>query len=467
MITKEKIVFLATESTAHERELVYQEYFSKQKTEYALPEIVAQMEKAQDVVIRANHRGPMLISGPAGSGKTTLALHRVAYLAQSPDVSDKFSPTSIIVFVQDEGTRDYFSHLLPELGIKGVTITTFASWAMKVLDLSGFKYVDRIGEIEKEKDLFESKKREAIKNVESSAEGSHPFAILEQVYAKTFSNEQTAMFVGQKQKKQLDRFDLTALLLLHKKTHKRLTLMQDYYQMDKVGAGATKGVGRFPVTYSLMIFDEFQNYLPEQIRLAKSTLDEEHNAVMYVGDMAQQTKLGTIRKWSDASEQITEERSVMLHKVYRNTKHILQYIQSVGYDIEIIDGLKQGVPVEEKVCSTIEEQVAHVKNLLESYTGTVGILAKDKETTDVFAALKSERVQVMTMHEAQGVEFGLVCIVGITKELFGIEYKKDFPALAEEKKKMNEDLLYVALTRAIDELHVLGECTLGEAIDKN
>ena len=44
-----------------------------------------QMEKAQDQVIRAHHAGPLVISGPAGSGKTTLALHRVAFLTQSPE----------------------------------------------------------------------------------------------------------------------------------------------------------------------------------------------------------------------------------------------------------------------------------------------------------------------------------------------------------------------------------------------
>ena len=81
MIVDGKIKFLSSESIDAPRELVYEEYFSTQKTGFILPEIVAQMEKAQDQVIRAYHIGPFLISGPAGSGKTTLALHRVAYLA--------------------------------------------------------------------------------------------------------------------------------------------------------------------------------------------------------------------------------------------------------------------------------------------------------------------------------------------------------------------------------------------------
>lgn len=66
------------------------------------------MEKAQDQVIRASHKGSLVIGGPAGSGKTTLALHRVAYLTQAPETSEFYPTKSIIVFVQDTGTKITF-----------------------------------------------------------------------------------------------------------------------------------------------------------------------------------------------------------------------------------------------------------------------------------------------------------------------------------------------------------------------
>ena len=135
MIVDGKIKFLSSESIDMPRELIYEEYFSSRKSGFMLPEIVSQMEKAQDQVIRANHVGPFLISGPAGSGKTTLALHRVAYLVQSPDLSKLYPSKSIAVFVQDNGTKEYFSQLLPELGIDDVSITTFSEWAFQILEL--------------------------------------------------------------------------------------------------------------------------------------------------------------------------------------------------------------------------------------------------------------------------------------------------------------------------------------------
>lgn len=464
MISDEKIVFLATESLGHDRELVYQEYFSHQKKGFVLPEIVAQMEKAQDTVIRANHRGPLVISGPAGSGKTTLALHRVAYMLQSPDVSEQFPPTSVIVFVQDEGTRDYFSQLLPQLGIKGVTISTFAQWAMQVLDLQGYEFVYRYGHTELEKDMYEFKKYEALEHINYDAiVYKDIFQKLASVYDMS-SDKEKSYLSEQKNKKILDRFDLTILLLLYKKQQGRLTMMQEYYQMSKNNA-AIKKVGRFPIEYTLMIFDEFQNYLQAQIKLAKSTLEEKNNAVMYVGDMAQQTQFATIQNWGQADESISDDRQVVLQKVYRNTKNILKYIVSIGYDIDIIDTLGEGAPVTEKVFVSKDEEIACVRFIIKNNVGSIGILAKDKKYLDDFIASidAEDRVHFMSMNEAQGVEFDVVCIVGIHKNMFVVDYDQKYLKYREDKKKIHKDLLYVALTRAMVSLHVIGSCLLKEA----
>ena len=65
------------------------------------------------------------------------------------------------------------------------------------------------------------------------------------------------------------------------------------------------------------------------------------------------------------------------------------------------------------------------------------------------------------MLESQGVEFDLVCLVGMNKESFaGTHYVNALPEHMEERRRMQKDLLYVALTRAITELHVLGTDTI-------
>ena len=73
---------------------------------------------------------------------------------------------------------------------------------------------------------------------------------------------------------------------------------------------------------------------------------------------------------------------------------------------------------------------------------------------------------VITMLESQGVEFDLVCIVGINKNSFTVTHVSDTESehLAE-RNRMQKDLLYVALTRAISELHVLGSAQLNDVIN--
>jgi len=465
MIVDGKIKFLSTESIGANRELVYEEYFSTQKSGFILPEIVAQMEKAQDQVIRAHHIGPFLISGPAGSGKTTLALHRVAYLAQSPDLSDIYTSKSIVVFVQDNGTREYFSHLLPELGIDDVLITTFSEWAFKILGIEG-KFVDRYGESEYEKDFYEFQKLKALQNLARQIYSKiGNFVLLEKAYNKFFDGQQQVLFQKQKQAGVYDRIDLTLLLILFRKSNGKLSIIKDYRVLQKDGSVRDKRETT-QLEYSLAVVDEFQNYLPDQLKLIKSCINEKSQSIVYVGDMAQQVKLGTIRQWEDISEEMKRERKVVLEKVYRNTKNILVFIQKLGYKIEIPEQLKEGVAVGEHILETKKDEVAKIKEVLEKNNfGSVGILGKENEYLADFknTFAENKKIHIMTMNEAQGVEFDAVILVGINKETFAA-YENTTQELAEEKKRINKDLLYVALTRAISELHIMGKEKLKDII---
>jgi superfamily I DNA/RNA helicase len=69
------------------------------------------------------------------------------------------------------------------------------------------------------------------------------------------------------------------------------------------------------------------------------------------------------------------------------------------------------------------------------------------------------------MNESQGVEFDLVCIVGVSPNLFEVPAHAGVSAEhLLERKNIQRDLLYVALTRAITELHVLGSVSLTDIV---
>ncbi len=461
LIVDGEVLFFAREDGNTPRELIFQAHFTKQKSEFILPEIVAQMEKAQDQVIRAHYRGPLIISGPAGSGKTTLALHRVAYLTQAPDTATLYPAKLIIVFVQDNGTKEYFSHLLPGLGIHNVIITTFSEWALDMLALQGFSYISRYGTTEEEKDSYEYQKIKALRSEKIPQYSKNTFTFLAETYTD-LSVDGKKLLDQQKKQKTLDRFDLTILLNAYWETYQKFEKRRSF---TSVVNGVMKNrTAKTPIEYSLIVVDEFQNYLPEQLKIFNICLNQQTKSCIYVGDIAQQVYLGTIKNWDQIGETIEAERNIKLDKVYRNTKSILAFIQNLGYPISLPEGLKEGPPVTEKICSTVKEEIEHIKGVIGAYAkGSVGILAKNDTYLTPFKAEFSEmkNIHVLTMNESQGVEFDLVCIVGIDERTFVVNHHAD--ALSEhieERKRMQKDLLYVALTRPINELHILGKILL-------
>ncbi len=468
MIVEGKLLFFSTEGIGQSRELIYQEHFTRQKAGFILPEVVELMEKAQDQIVRAPYQGPFVISGPAGSGKTTMALHRVAYLMQSPETAELFTANSTLVLVQDMGTKEYFSHLLPELGIRGVEIITFAEWALSILDLkTTCQVVVRYGATEQERDLYEYSKLTALRELSATVQlDKNIWTVLQEVYKNFFTNDQEKLFAMQKKESGLDRFDLTILLKIYYKTHKQFSITKDYYQ-ELANGKYRKKRAPFKVEYNLTIVDEFQNYLPEQLQLLKQCLNHKLESVVYVGDLAQQTQLGTIKDWTSIGETIEAHRLVKLEKVYRNTKQILSFIGSLGYVVQIPAGVKEGNSVVEYIAHSKEDEIVKVREIVGGANGTIGILAKDRGYLEEFKKefADNPKVQCLSMQEAQGVEFEIVCLVGLNQYSFSAE---GLPLnMVEEVKKVQRDLLYVALTRAMSELYIIGTTSLQSIYKSN
>ena len=488
MIVNGKVVFYAHETQDHPRELIYQEHFSAKKGAFILPEIVEIMEKAQDDVIRASHFGPFAIAGPAGSGKTTLALHRVAYLVQSPESMDLYPSNSIIVFVQDSGTKEYFSHLLPDLGIHNVKIKTFFEWASEILKLDTVAYVQNT-ECELDKLNLKNSVVDGGEKLKIDGEvitwNKNVFQTLRGIYAMSNSESLKNSFEEQIKRRTLDRIDITLALMMYKKHKGKLKIETESNRVMRMGK-IVKHTRVDVLDYSLVVVDEFQNYLPEQLQLFKSCVSSKTESVIYVGDLSQKIQHGTIKKWDDFSENIAPDRQIRLHKVYRNTKQILEYARSLDYKVEIPEALKEGPVVQEKVFEevrgevenaasqnsrNIESQVfEYVENILKNKTAekSVGILSFNLELlTRLRERFKDvdTSVKFLTIAESQGVEFDIVCLVGVSNHMFELaERYSTHPAFREEKHQIYKDLLYIALTRSMNEIHVLGTCRLKDVL---
>ncbi len=96
-----------------------------------LPEIAALLDKEQYEIITQPTSGLLAIQGSAGSGKTTVGLHRIAYLASSQP--HRFRASRMLVIVPSEALIHYTARVLPQLGVDDVPVATFARWGVRVL----------------------------------------------------------------------------------------------------------------------------------------------------------------------------------------------------------------------------------------------------------------------------------------------------------------------------------------------
>lgn len=92
--------------------------------------IVTSIQREQNQAIRAEGHGLLMVQGPAGSGKTSIALHRGAYLLYRE--RDSLTSKNILILSPNRIFSDYISGVLPELGEENVLQTTFDDYVASI-----------------------------------------------------------------------------------------------------------------------------------------------------------------------------------------------------------------------------------------------------------------------------------------------------------------------------------------------
>ena len=113
-----------------------------------LKNIIRTIQKEQNAIIRNTSDRIMVIQGAAGSGKTSIALHRIAYLLYHDRKNLKSS--SVLVLSPNGVFSDYISHILPELGEENIREMSFDLFAYKRLKNAVSDCEDRYDLIERQ-----------------------------------------------------------------------------------------------------------------------------------------------------------------------------------------------------------------------------------------------------------------------------------------------------------------------------
>lgn len=105
-------------------------YLAKNK-KAVLGEIIATIQQEQNEVIRKKPQHNMIIQGAAGSGKTTVAMHRISYILYNYEL--EFKPEDFYVIGSNQVLLNYITGVLPELNVYGVRQMTMEQLFVRLL----------------------------------------------------------------------------------------------------------------------------------------------------------------------------------------------------------------------------------------------------------------------------------------------------------------------------------------------
>ncbi|MCK0713643.1 HelD family protein [Chromohalobacter sarecensis] len=477
--------------------------------------IVATIQRDQNAIIRNDEAPVLIIQGVAGSGKTSIALHRIAFLLYR--FKDTLSSDDILIVSPNSVFADYISTVLPELGEESVNEVSMESLADTLLE-GEFRFQ---GFFEQTRALLEKQAPELQRRVAFKASAAmleHLDAYLKHVENQRFAardvwiegrlipawliEEAFHRHASLAQRDRLERVirDLEASMQqeyryaltpddrqqLQKelgamaKTRRR-TLRQTYkafYEwleepaLFKPGShGRLEYNDLFPLIYLKMklerisspyarikhlLIDEMQDYTPVQYAVLNRLFS------------CKKTILGDARQSVDpySASSLTQIRRTFLgsicmtlNKSYRSSYEIMQFTQRISHNPDLV-AIERHDEAPRVLHFTSRRQEAEgiideAHAFLDSSHHTLAVICKTQRQAAYYhEQLATAGVEAVLLDErSQALSRGIiVCTAHLAK---GLEFDRVIVPSAEDKtyhNDMDRNLLYVACTRAMHRL---------------
>ncbi|MBH8559868.1 HelD family protein [Hymenobacter negativus] len=472
--------------------------------------IVATIQRDQNAVIRNETAQVMVIQGVAGSGKTSIALHRIAFLLYR--YRETIRAKDVLIISPNKVFADYISNVLPELGEEHIpelgmdelaadlldhqySFQTFFEQVSTLLEKHDAAFIERI----RFKSSFEflSQLNQYLLHVENNY-----FTVKELRVGKTIVPLPflLAKFKTFHRVPLLKRFALVAeevrnyvrdaakrKLTNHEKStigeaiprmfrfHQVLDLYRDFYrwlgkpELLKLDHSLRlEYADVFPLIYlrlrlegistydnvKHLLVDEMQDYTPVQYAvlsrmfLCRKTI---------LGDVSQ-----TVNPYSSSSAEMIERvfpqaEVVKLFRSYRSTVEITAFAQRITPNPNIIPLERHGPEPVVARYGIPDEEIQAIKQLISSFSSSsnhsLGIICKTlRQAEQVHQALEAPGIYLLTDESTTFQEGVIITTAHLAK---GLEFDAvivPFASARTYKTEVDKSMLYVACTRAMHQL---------------
>lgn len=479
--------------------------------------IVRTIQKEQNAIIRNTEDRILAIQGAAGSGKTSVALHRIAYLLYHD--RENLKAANILILSPNNAFSDYISHILPELGEEHIQEMSFDLFAYKELKEVANDCEDRYDYLEKKMKFQDSEWEIRFKEKQSASfigqmEGF--LAMLEEdlvnIRSITFKGVhkteeeilhlfyfkfQTVPLLARMDAvmeylideyetlrgKNISEEDMEAL----RETFQKMYVTTDLYE---IYGWLLKDCGYpelsnaeyerrkleyedvFPMLYlkyrlkgsrkhkniKHLVIDEMQDYSYLQYSILSMLF---HCRMTILGDRAQTMD----SECQDVTKFLPKIfgrkiRKIVMNKSYRNTLEIAEYAERIrgGEGLELFQ--RHGKEVEEFHGLSMEEMLENIEKQVKSanaqYETTAVITMNESDAYDIYRLLKNRQLPVSYMDRDTSV-----FKKGMTVTTFylakGLEFDQVFAVLGRETNPLYKQAKYISATRALHELYVYEE----------
>ena len=416
----------------------------------ALKNIIRTIQKEQNAIIRNTKDRIMVIQGAAGSGKTSIALHRIAYLLYHDRKNLKSS--NILILSPNSIFADYISHILPELGEENIREMSFDLFAYRQLKDTVSDCEDRYDQIERMlnypemTDYYKEKQSQEFLNrlegfltgLEDELMNFHDVSyknytkkesdIIELFYFKfmdipllsrmeavaeyfidevetlrgTDMEEEERELVMEKFMSMYETRDLYVLYsrfleregyppLAHEPLEKRKLRYEDVYPVLYLKYRLLRQNSHTGIKH--LVVDEMQDYSRLQYRILRMMFS---CRMTILGDKAQTME----EKNQDVMAFLPkifgrDIRKIVMNKSYRNTVEIASYANRLAgiTDMELFE--RHGEPVEERFFAEMEDALDEITKKLclgEEEYETAAVILRTQKEADLASALLKEKL---------------------------------------------------------------------------